>query len=102
MDNKIQVAPIYSELQGYLSQAPDKTSSSLTAEAVWERYNQTINELNSVSGNNYNDFLIKPKASENTGRLYVDVLDYRGKLGGIIGRLYREFFSDEIAPFSGM
>ncbi|MBI2038913.1 MAG: hypothetical protein HYT22_01355 [Candidatus Niyogibacteria bacterium] len=101
MDINEKIAPIYSELQGYLAQAPEK-DKEIFVEAVWERYNQTVEELNNVSGKNYDGYRVQPRRWANTTNPCVATLDYRTKLGGIIARLHREYFSDEAAPFSGM
>ena len=98
-NKKEKIRPIYSELQGYLSQAPKK-DNVFFEEAVWERYNTTIHELNDVSGKNYDSYLVNPRKWGED--LAVEVLDYRTKLGGLIARLHGEFFADESAPFSGM
>ncbi len=96
-----KVAPIYSELQGYLAQAPDKDKEIFSA-AVWDRYNKTIIELNEVSGKNYDGYCVQPRKWAHSIKPCVDTIDYRTKLGGLIARLHREFFSNEAAPFSGM
>lgn len=101
MDKKERIAPIYSELQGYLAQAPDKDSEIFISD-VWERYNQTIVELNDVSGKDYDGWRINPRIWPDTKNFYMSALDYRTKLGGLIARLHREFFRDEAAPFNGM
>lgn len=86
MENKEKIAPIYSELQGYLSQAPEK--EQIFVIAVWERYDQTIAELNSASGKNYDGYRVRPTRRANTNSLYVATLDYRTKLEGLIARLH--------------
>jgi len=104
---KEKIRPIYSELQGYLSQAPklesllDRSSDSV----LWTQVNNAINELNSVSGKNYDNFKINPEFMNQSGMVshqYVKISAYRSKLGGLIARLHAEYFADEIVPFSGM
>lgn len=96
-----KVKPIYSELQGYLSQAPagDKVAY-LRDPSLWQQYNGTIDELNTVSGNDYNKFKITNILNDG-GEPYILNSDYRSKLNGLIMRLYGEFFETETSPFSG-
>jgi hypothetical protein len=96
MVDKETVRPIYTELQGYLSQAPDARDlpDIRPDNALWDQYNSTIDELNSISGSNYDRFKL-------VGR-YVPTEAYRGKLSGLISRLYGEYFPKEQPPFSGM
>lgn len=97
------IRPIYSALQGYLSQAPDSQSGSYFFEnEIWDLYNATIDELNTISGKDYTVYKINPKYPEREGEGVVNVSDYRTKLGGLIARLHGEYFSNEQAPFGGM
>lgn len=96
---KEEIKPIYSELRGYLSQAPALKDLHWTCESsLWDQYNQVIDELNNVSGKDYNRFKIKPRTTG--GNRGVGILSYRNKLGGLIARLHSEYFSDEPEPFS--
>jgi len=97
---KDKIRPLYSELQGYLSQAPDDHNRSLHHESQWEQLHLTIDELNQITGKSYDKFILKPFTTP--GGSFVDVTEYRTKLGGLISRLHGEYFSDEPAPFSGM
>lgn len=101
MSNKLPIKPIYTELQGYLSQAPavDKVSY-LRDPSIWEQLNNTIDELNKVSGQDYNKFKIT-NIRNDSGEPYIENLDYRSKLNGLIMRLYGEYFDNETSPFSG-
>lgn len=96
---KSKIRPIYSELQGYLSQTP-KGNNIIYEEACWNQVNQTIAELKTVCGNSFDKFLIEPH--RDSKEQYVENDTFRFKLGGLISRLHGEYFSDEIAPFSGM
>lgn len=96
---KEKIRPIYSELQGYLSQAPKLEEVYLNDLSLQSQYNETINELNEISSKDYNRFQIK---EENICDRDIRVSTYRNKLGGLIARLYGEYFSEEQAPFSGM
>ncbi len=98
MSDKIR--PIYTELQGYLEQAPPLKNLFFDDENVWLRYNDTIDELSNVSGEDYSRFKVKIKAY--SGDSMVSVNEYRSNLSGLISRLYGAYFKDEQAPFSGM
>lgn len=99
---KNEIRPIYHELQGYLSQAPEAKSNIVFGDKpVWEIYNNTIDELNTLTENNYDKFKVHPDPEYTEGE-YVKIIDYRTKLSGLISKLYGQFFSDEISPFSGV
>ena len=107
MADKEKIRPIYSELQGYLSQAPVIKDSifSITDADLWESVNQTIEELSRVSDENYDRFKIVSKTGGPEPEYeyqYVEKDTYRTKLGGLISRLHGKYFSNEPAPFSGM
>ena len=99
---KEKIKPIYKELQGYLSQVPlPKTPhDAITSPAVWEQFNNTIDELNACSEENYDKFKVSAVYREE-GYQQINLVDYRQKLGGLISRLQAEFFSSEPEPFSG-
>lgn len=104
---KEKIRPIYFELQGYLSQAPElKNPADRTEDkTLWDQVNNTINELNTVSGKNYDNFKLNPVFINQRGLIphhAIKISAYRLKLGGLIARLHGEYFSDEPAPFSGM
>lgn len=102
MAQKEKIGQIYSEIQGYLSQATKtKTSANAFYDAqIWHQYNEAIDELNNICGNNYDRFRIYHERSELFGD-FVRSITYRSKLAGLILRLHGEFFSDEPAPFIG-
>jgi hypothetical protein len=100
MPEKETIRPIYSELQGYLSQAPktmDRTDRSvrMAYRRILEQLNNTIDRLNEVSGEDYSRFKVELEGEPNP-------LPYRTKLSGLISWLHGEYFSDEQPPFSGM
>ena len=105
---KDKIRPIYSELQGYLSQAPEATSGReriYDDTSLVDQLNSSIQELEQVSQKDYSRYKEKIQTTpwnNNSARRYFDLLSYRSKLGGLISRLYGESFSDELAPFSGM
>lgn len=100
---KEQVRPLYSELQGYLSQAPGEASrqTEFYEESNWGAFHSTISELNTLTGKNYDKFKVTPLHAGG-GSQFVRVTEYRTKLSGLISRLHGEYFSDEREPFSGM
>ena len=99
MTNKKNIKPIYAELQGCLSQAPpgkDKDGVSReVSDDILNHFNHVIDELNNVTNEDYNRFKLR------TGG-WTDSLTYRTKLSGLISRLHGQYFSNEVAPFSGM
>lgn len=102
---KDKVRPFYSEFQGYLSQAPKSDPKSIGVifdEAIWNQYNLAVRLLSNVTKEGgYSRFKIEPIIDTMAGdSIYLD--NYKQKLGGLISRLYAEYFSDEPAPFSGM
>ena len=103
MANKEEIRPIYSELQGYLSQAPKRTDKAryIDKQELWKSYNSAINELEKITGSDYERYKIQPTQIRDSAP-FVVIDYYRSNLGGIIARLHGEYFSDEPAPFSGM
>jgi hypothetical protein len=103
MENKEAVRPIYSELQGYLSQAPNSEKMpNIREPAFWEQYNNTINELNKVTGNDYNRYTLSPGRKGSSTVLSVDTDIYRQNLGGLIAKLHAKYFPNETPPFAEM
>lgn len=100
MDQTNGIRPLYSELQGYLSQAPTikATSDCIYDSATWEQVNVAIDELNTATQKDYSRFKINPESGDD----FVRISTHRTKLGGLISRLHAEYFSSEPAPFSGM
>ncbi len=105
IEMKNQIRPLYSEFQGYLSQAPTSSGSSRTIydEDMWNQYNDALKLLSKVAEKDYDRFIISPKpSSRSSSHLYVPTDIYRQKIGGLISNLHGEYFSDEPSPFSGM
>ena len=102
MADKETIRPIYSELQGCLEQTPkpEKAYSTMDDEQAWNHYHSIIDELNELTGKDYNKFRVVPKRGQ--VRFMVNIGTYRQKLGGLIARLHGEYFSDEPAPFASM
>ena len=64
--DKNTVRPFYSELQGYLSQAPTPTPSSANViydESLWVQYNEAVQLFSKEAGVDYSRFMIEPKNS---------------------------------------
>ncbi len=98
---KFKVKAIYYELQGYLSQTPkpQQPSDIFASDDSCCQYNQAVEELSKITGDDYKRFMIKPKLMD--GHNIVHLITYRQTLGGIINRIHGIYFSDENMPFSG-
>lgn len=104
MDEKKSIRPVYSELQGYLNQSPNVGEHGIATtkdQTLWTQLNSTVDELNEVSGADFSKFKITGIRQGQLGP-YINVSEYRTKLGGLITRLHGTYFSDEPAPFYGM
>ncbi len=99
-EKKRKLKAIYSELRGYLAQAPEVEGGiyDLYEEPVWKQYNETVNQLSEISGKDYSRFCIEPSCSSTSGRYYMNIIVYKNNLGGLISRLREEYFSDEPDP----
>lgn len=95
---KEKIRPLYSELQGYLAQAPkvDHIGDSTSDESLWTHYNESVRLLGKISGEDYSRFLIQPINSQHTD--YIHIITYRQKLGGLISLLHGKYFADEPSP----
>ncbi len=93
-----KIRPLYSELRGYLSVAPeDHFIFDEMAVNLSTQLNSTIDELNVASNKNYDKFKIQTRNEEwnRLSRTLIESLEYRNKLSGLISKLQGEFFSDE-------
>jgi hypothetical protein len=99
---KEKIRPLYAEFQGYLSQTPEPRTpgDTLNDEPLWTQYNNSVDLLNKISGEDFSRFKIQPKKVTNLN--FILILTYRQKLGGLISHLHGKYFPDEPAPFSGM
>jgi hypothetical protein len=97
---KDQVRPIYFELQGYLSQAPEREKGYILEKEVWNQYNQTIDELEKITSKKYDRYKIHPEMIMSFGvqKPAITTQAYRTILGGFISRLHGEYFPDEKSP----
>ena len=100
---KEKIRPIYSEFQGYLSQAPNPASpnSAISDNSLWNLQNETIKSLSELTAEDYSRFSIQGVRKRGGGEI-IYLSTYRQKLGGLISYLHGKYFSDEQAPFSGM
>jgi len=99
--SKNKIKPIYTELQGYLAQAPSSDKASTVSDSsLWQQFNNTIDELNKISNNNYDKFKIT-NINQGARGPFILNSDYRSKLNGLIMRLYGEYFETESSPISG-
>ncbi len=97
--NKEKIRPLYSEVRGYLTQAPVEkdVGTVITEGSLWEQYNEALDLLNQLAGKDYSRFKIKPGPGYE-GRGYTSVAVYRQKLSGLIATLHAEYFGDEPDP----
>ncbi len=97
--NEIRV--IYSELKGYLREAPTIADGVIYEEALWSHVNNAIDELSKVTGKDYGRYKTEPKLTRyGSGRkLAVTAKSYRAKLAGLIEHLHAEYFPNEQSPF---
>lgn len=100
---KDKVRPIYKDLQAYLSQLPLPNEENATLydqqKEIWENFNSLIQELNTVSNKDYNNFKLNPHVGN--GYAHISLVTVRTTIGRIVARLHAEYFSDEQEPFSG-
>lgn len=96
---KENIRPIYSGLKGYLVVVSDeKNIWDEAATSICDQLNETIDELNSVTGQDYSRFKVNTRVVSwnfGTTRIVVDTLVYKNNLSGLINRIQGEFFSDE-------
>ena len=100
MNKKIR--SIYAELQGYLNEAPNTKDDKTPTDIFSKQSNDTIDELNEITKNNYDKFKIESKYYSNSigGGSYIDTYTYRNKLNALIRKIHSEFFLDEQDPFT--
>lgn len=87
---------------GYLSQIPARDKGELLYDGdvkVVEQIEKSIDELNEVTGQDFNKFKVTIQHYE-SGRM-ASVVEIRTNLHGLIMRLHAIYFSDENAPFGG-
>lgn len=98
---KDKIRPIYQELKGMLSQAPVGGYIHESEKSLWERSNQLAEKLVEITKDeDYKSFFINPKYDEH-GYTTMSISLYRGKISGLISKLFGSFFSEEAEPFSG-
>lgn len=99
--DKDKIRAIYSELQGYLSQTPKPNSPRdiFATNSSWERYNNAVQDLSKITGEDYGRFQIKPERKDGYEIVYIE--DYRQALNGFINTLHAIYFANEPQPFGG-
>jgi len=98
MENIIK--PIYERLKGYLAQLPSiDVSSDIYSEEIWKQFNDTVDELNKITGQDYNQHKIKAIYYENGS--HASTVLVRTKHNGLISQLRSEYFPSEPEPFAG-
>lgn len=102
---KEDLRPLFSELQGYLSQAPivKELYNSIHYQSVWDQYNETVNLISKITGEDFSRFLIKDKDFKvRDNEKFIRLILYRQKLGGLISYLHAKYFINEPPPFSSV
>ena len=96
-----KVKPIYGELIGYLSAAPDNTTFIRNEDAnrKLKQFNEVVDELSKITGDDYSRFKLELHYDADEPYIYTN--DYRTQINGLIMRLHHTYFNDQIAPFSG-
>lgn len=99
---KEEIRPLYLELQGYLKQLSKNVNNIIKTEETWNNYHSVIDELNSLTGEDYNKFKLKINYinSNSFGNPYnyVNSDNFRFQLGGLIQKIYGSYFQDEKNP----
>lgn len=101
MVDKQTIRPIYSELQGYLTQRPSWETTRYIEVELSNQYNAAVQELKKLTDEDYDRFTLQPK-SDDARNLVISQYLYRQKLAGLIARLHGTYFPDEPAPFASM
>ena len=100
MDNtRNKVRPIYSELQGFLLAAPDPNKTSRVRElSLGQKVNQSIIELNEITGKNYDKYKIENRHEiiNRTSAVFINPREYQSQLTSLIQKLKGEYFYDEV------
>ena len=98
---KDEIKSLYAEFMGFLSQIPSQTvpNESLYDESLWTQYNDSVNRLTKLSGNDYTAFVIRPEKDYSPP--CISLITLRSKLGGLISKIHAEYFPELPEPFSG-
>lgn len=97
MEIKNQVRPLLGRLEGYLKNPPLGISGDIYESTVWEQYNRSIQELNNVTGEDFDGFLLHPKLSlYGQHEQIVSSETFKFSLSGLIEELKAHYFNDEL------
>lgn len=104
---KDKIRPLYSELHGYLVEAPLATDVSSYDTILVENLNKLIDKISAITTEKYERFKVRIISARTTLPGYstpadFQIQEYRSHLSGLIANLHGQFFSDEPPPFSGM
>jgi hypothetical protein len=96
---KNKVRPLLGRLEGYLKNPPLGISGDIYESTVWEQYNRSIQELNNVTGEDFDGFLLHPKSSlYGQHEQVVSSETFKFSLSGLIEELKAHYFIDELKP----
>lgn len=106
---KDKIRPFYSELQGYLREAPPAADTYSYDTIIIENLNKLIDQISLISEKDYARFKVRivPESPANEydsmgSSASFQIQEYRSNLAGLIANLHGHFFSKEPPPFSGM
>ena len=105
MEKKIR--PIYLQLQGYLKQLPPVNGdySTIETKETWGGYHATLKELGEITGDSYDNFKLEVKRGggdgPTSGYQYINLNNFRFQLGGLISKIYGQYFLNEKNPLDG-
>ena len=99
-EKKGELKSLYSELRGYLKETPLANSNIryIYDKSVWTRYNKCVTEIEEISAKDYSRFFVEPEP----GKSCIFVPTYRNALGGLISKIYGEYFATEPNPHDGV
>lgn len=102
--DKEKIRPLYSMLQGFLSQTQQtqQPNECIYIESIWNRYNQALSIIQKETGVELEIFKVQVQQDSfgRKGTAFVRIIEFRQALGGLIAFLHGKYFSDEPAPFA--
>jgi hypothetical protein len=99
--NKELLRGPYSELKGYLLEAPTdrNISNDGSARMIQKQVSECINEINTITEKDYNRF--KVITVPGGSGVYIDGSGFRLNISSLINRLHGEYFAEEKNPLDG-